>query len=120
MNVKERSKHLTRQRTKSKEDKKVKFPHEIVFDEMVKDGDSSEIMNFLRRASVDVDVNKRNVDGRTALKNLIMDDNLKCVKVLVEQGAHVNKGDENGRFNGLMVISRAQYFSPFNLSFITV
>lgn len=93
-----RNRHLIRQRTKSKEDKRVKFPQDIVFNEMVKDGDSSEIINFLRRESVDVDVNQRNEHGMTALKDLIMKDNLKCVKVLVNQGADVNGKDANGSY----------------------
>ena len=87
---------LTRQRTKSKEERRVKFPHEIVFDEMVKEGDSSEIMNFMRRESVDVDINKRNEHGNTALNEMIKNGNLKCVKVLIGLGADVNRKDEKG------------------------
>lgn len=107
MSIAKEGKHLRRQRTQSKEERRVKFPHEIVFDEMVKDGDSSEIVNFLRRGSVDVDINKRNDRGRTALKDLIMNDNLKCVKVLVDQGADVNKRDENGEASS--TISRSTF-----------
>ena len=92
----ERRKHLKTQLSKCKEDKRVKFPPDIVFDELIKDGDSSEIVSFLRRESIDIDVNKRNDQGRTALKDLIMNDNLKCVKILVEQGADVNRKDGNG------------------------
>ena len=95
----ERRNLISKQLTKPKEDRRVKFPHEIVFHEIIKDGDSSEIMSFLRRESVDVDINKRNEHGRTALKDLIANDNLKCVKILVEQGADVNKQDENGEIS---------------------
>ena len=95
---------LLRQRTKSKEERRVKFPHEIVFDEMVKEGDSSEIVNFMRRESVDVDINKRNEHGNTALNEMIKNGNLKCVKVLIGLGADVNRKDEKGTSSWYCII----------------
>ena len=77
--------------------KQVKFPHDLVFNEMVKDGDSSEIVHFLRRQSVDVDVNKTNTNGTTPLNDLIKNGNLKCVRALVNLGADVNRKDAGGK-----------------------
>ena len=105
----ERRQTSTKQQKKSKDEKRVKFHQDIVFNEMIKDGESAEILNFLRRKSVDIDVNERNEHGRTALKNLIMNDNLKCVKVLVQQGADVNKEDENGRILEIFIFSFCIY-----------
>ena len=93
----ERRQSSTKQQKKSKDERRVKFRQDVVFNEMIKDGESAEILNFLRRKSVDIDVNERNEHGRTALKDLIMSDNLKCVKILIQQGADVNKEDENGK-----------------------
>eukprot|EP00795_Rhopilema_esculentum_P013839 gene13839-4777_t len=46
--MKGRKSHLIKQESKKKDVKKVKFPQDLVFDEIVKEGDSSEIVSFLR------------------------------------------------------------------------
>ena len=84
----------------SKEERKVKFPHSLVFKEVVKDGDSGEILEFLKRPSVDTGiVNTPFVsrNGRTALHEFVREGNLKCVRVLANLGADVNLHDCTGR-----------------------
>ena len=103
--MKGRKSHLIKQESNKKDVKKVKFPQDLVFDEIVKEGDSSEIVSFLRRTSVDVDVNKRNKDGSTALEDLIKNSNLKCVRVMIGLGADVNRADEEGQFNSHFVLA---------------
>ncbi len=86
-----------KRKTSEAKQKQVKFPQELVFEDMVKEGDSSDIVHFLRRQSVDVDVNKTNESGTTALNDLIKNGNLKCARVLVSLGADVNRMDQNGK-----------------------
>ena len=47
--------------------RRVRFPDEIVFEESIKEADGEAIMAMLRRASVDIDVNRINMAGMTAL-----------------------------------------------------
>eukprot|EP00794_Sanderia_malayensis_P017405 gene17405-19148_t len=86
---------MNKERKKSRE-RKVKFPHELVFDDMIKDGDSSEIVHFLRRQSVDVDINKTTDSGTTPLNDLIKNGNLKCARTLINVGADINRKDKDG------------------------
>ena len=47
--------------------RRVRFPDEVVFEESIKEADGEAIMAMLRRASVDIDVNRINMAGMTAL-----------------------------------------------------
>ena len=83
----------------SNKERKVKFPHTLVFEEVVKDGDSSEIVEFLKRPSVDtgiVNTTLASSHGGTALHEFVRDGNMKCVRVLVNLGADINLHDCTG------------------------
>ncbi|EDO48893.1 predicted protein [Nematostella vectensis] len=79
-------------------DRKVKFPHELVFHEMVKEGDSAEMSMFLKRPSVDPKsiINGTQGNQGPALHQLVFEGNLKCVRMLVNLGADVNMQNEEG------------------------
>jgi len=47
--------------------RRVRFPDEVMFEEGVKESDGDAIMSMLRRASVDIDVDRINMSGMTAL-----------------------------------------------------
>ena len=47
--------------------RRVRFPDEVVFEESIKESDGMAIMALLRRACVDIDVNRINMAGMTAL-----------------------------------------------------
>ena len=47
--------------------RRVRFPDEIVFDESIKEADGEMIISMLRRASVDININRINMAGMTAL-----------------------------------------------------
>ena len=47
--------------------RRVRFPDEIVFDECIKEADGEMVMNMLRRVSMQIDVNRINTAGMTAL-----------------------------------------------------
>jgi len=73
--------------------RRVRFPDEIIFDECVKDSDPEMVISMLRRVSLDIDVNRINMAGMTALHQAVLDDNLVLVNVLVSHGANVNMVD---------------------------
>ncbi|KXJ27966.1 protein phosphatase 1 regulatory subunit 27 [Exaiptasia diaphana] len=80
-------------------DRRVKFPHNLVFHDMVKDGDSSEMTNFFKRPSVadpEGIINSPGDQAGPALHTLVKEGNLKCVRVLVNLGADVNMPNEEG------------------------
>lgn len=79
-------------------DRRVKFPHDLVFHDMVKDGDPSEMCQFLKRPSVDPEllVNTEGGKSNPAFHQLVKDGNLKCIRMLVTLGADVNMKDEEG------------------------
>ncbi|XP_078344940.1 protein phosphatase 1 regulatory subunit 27-like [Oculina patagonica] len=79
-------------------DRRVKFPHDLVFHDMVKDGDPSEMCQFLKRPSVDTQmlVNTQGGQSNPAFHQLVKDGNLKCIRMLVTLGADVNMKDEEG------------------------
>lgn len=79
-------------------DRRVKFPHELVFHDMVKDGDPSEMSQFLKRPSVDTKmlVNAQGGHSNPDFHQLVKDGNLKCVRMLVTLGADVNMQDKQG------------------------
>ena len=47
--------------------RRVRFPDEVVFEEFVKEQDGEAVMAMLRRVSVDIDVDRINMAGMTAL-----------------------------------------------------
>ena len=47
--------------------RRVRFPDEVVFEDHIKESDGDAIMNMLRRASVDIDLDRINMAGMTAL-----------------------------------------------------
>ena len=51
--------------------RRVRFPDEVMFEESIKESDGDAIMNMLRRASVDIDVDRINMSGMTALHQVI-------------------------------------------------
>lgn len=79
-------------------DRRVKFPHDLVFHDMVKDGDPSEMCSFLKRPSVDTEmlVNTQGGQANPDFHQLVKDGNLKCIRMLVTLGADVNMRDEDG------------------------
>jgi len=75
--------------------RRVRFPDEVMFEESIKESDGDAIMNMLRRASVDIDVDRINMSGMTALHQAVLDDNLVMVRLLIHHGAKLNKLDED-------------------------
>ena len=47
--------------------RRVRFPDEVVFDDSIKEADGEMILSMLRRTSLDLDVNRINMAGMTAL-----------------------------------------------------
>ena len=45
----------------------VRFPDEIVFHESIKESDGDAVIRMLRRVSVDIDINRINMSGMTAI-----------------------------------------------------
>ena len=52
--------------------RRVRFPDEIVFDECIKEADGEMVMNMLRRVSMQIDVNRINTAGMTALHQVCL------------------------------------------------
>ena len=52
--------------------RRVRFPDEIVFDECIKEADGDMVMKMLRRVSVEIDVNRINMAGMTALHQVVV------------------------------------------------
>ena len=44
--------------------RRVRFPDEVIFEDEIKEQDGIAIMSMLRRASVDVDINRINTAGK--------------------------------------------------------
>ena len=51
--------------------RRVRFPDEIVFEESIKEADGEVIISMLRRVSVDIDINRINMAGMTALHQVM-------------------------------------------------
>jgi len=75
--------------------RRVRFPDEVMFDESIKESDGDEIMRMLRRASIDIDLDRINMAGMTALHQAVLDENLVLVRLLIHHGARVDKQDED-------------------------
>jgi len=76
--------------------RRVRFPDEVVFEDHIRESDGDAIMTMLRRASVDIDLDRINMSGMTALHQAVLDDNLVMVRLLIQHGAKINKKDEDG------------------------
>ena len=74
-------------------ERRVRFPDEIVFDDCVKESEEEMVVMMLRRVSLEIDVNRINMAGTTALHQAVLDDNLLLVRVLLNHGADINKAD---------------------------
>jgi len=74
-------------------ERRVRFPDEIIFDDCVKESEEEMVVMMLRRVSLEIDVNRINMAGMTALHQAVLDDNLLLVKVLLSHGADINKTD---------------------------
>jgi len=75
--------------------RRVRFPDEVIFEDEIKEQDGNAIMSMLRRASIDVDINRINTAGMTALHQAILDNNLAVVKILITHGSDINQQDED-------------------------
>ena len=47
--------------------RRVRFPDEVVFEDHIRESDGDAMMNMLRRASVEIDLDRINMSGMTAL-----------------------------------------------------
>lgn len=45
--------------------RRVRFPDEVVFDDSVRENDADAVLNMLRRASLDIDINRINMAGQS-------------------------------------------------------
>ena len=61
--------------------RRVRFPDEIVFEESIKEADGEAIISMLRRASLDIDINRINMAGMTALHQV------KMISILYRRGS---------------------------------
>jgi len=75
--------------------RRVRFPDEVIFEHEVKEQDGHAVMNMLRRASIDIDINRINSAGMTALHQAVLDNNLAVVKILIGHGSDINQQDED-------------------------
>lgn len=73
--------------------RRVRFPDEVMFEESIKESDGDAIMRMLRRTSIDIDIDRINMAGMTALHQAILDNNLVVVRLLLHHGARINKQD---------------------------
>ena len=49
--------------------RRVRFPDEVIFENEIKEQDGEAVMGMLRRASIDIDINRINSAGRCSNKN---------------------------------------------------
>jgi len=75
--------------------RRVRFPDEIVFHESIKESDGEAVIRMLRRVSVDIDINRINMSGMTAIHQAVVDNNLVLVRLLHIHGADINKPDSD-------------------------
>ncbi|CAF0751494.1 unnamed protein product [Brachionus calyciflorus] len=79
----------------SKQKPKVKFTDELIFLESIKDNDIDCVRNMLRRASANIDLNKINDTGLTALHQAVLENSVDLVNILIENKADLNILDED-------------------------
>ena len=85
--------------------RRVRFPDEVVFEDEIKEQDGMAVMDMLRRASIDIDINRINSAGQkshntplsaafasllssgmSALHQAVLDNNLAVVRILSRHG----------------------------------
>jgi ankyrin repeat protein len=75
---------------------KVKFTDELIFLENVKDKDVDSLRIMLRRASLQVDINKINSkNGLTPLHQAVLENSIDLVRLLLDNKARVNTFDSD-------------------------
>ncbi|NP_001161616.1 nrarp-like protein [Saccoglossus kowalevskii] len=74
----------------------IQSPHQKVFHEAVKNGDTTELARVLETARQDVNVNMFDCEGQTALHQSVIDGNFELVKLLVQFGADVKLANRDG------------------------
>lgn len=94
---------------------KVKFADELVFLDSIKENDVDTVRQMLRRASVNIDINKINEYGKqrshydlmiifltnfiqaglTALHQAVLENSIELVRILIENNADVNAIDDD-------------------------
>ena len=57
-------------------ERRVRFPDEIIFDDCVKESEEEMVVMMLRRVSLEIDVNRINMAGMTALHQVKHDSTL--------------------------------------------
>ncbi|CAL8274890.1 unnamed protein product [Lota lota] len=72
----------------------VHFPNDIIFQDLVRRGDTEQIGRFMRARKVRVDTLFHS--GMAALHEAVLTGNLEVVKLLVRYGADVHQRDEDG------------------------
>ncbi|KAM4664182.1 protein phosphatase 1 regulatory subunit 27 isoform 1-T1 [Discoglossus pictus] len=72
----------------------VRFPHDIVFQDHIRQGDLEQIGRFIRARKVTLDTIY--LSGMAALHEAVLSGNLDCVQLLVKYGADIEQRDENG------------------------
>nr|XP_006817058.1 PREDICTED: protein phosphatase 1 regulatory subunit 12B-like [Saccoglossus kowalevskii] len=80
----------------SSDERHISFPIQVKFLSAVQDKDSSELSRILSQHLHEIDVNKKNHMGVTALHQSVVNKNLDGVKLLLTNGANVNCQDVNG------------------------
>ena len=58
--------------------RRVRFPDEVVFEDHIRESDADAIMNMLRRASVEIDLDRINMSGMTALHQVQSPVSISC------------------------------------------
>ena len=90
--------------------RKISFPPEEVFHSSVADGDNVELQRVLKHHRDELDINKANHVGVTALHQAVLNKNMDSVKILLFYGCHVNVCDAHG-FTPLHTASACGYMS---------
>ena len=64
--------------------RRVRFPDEIVFEESIKEADEEAIISMLRRVSMNIDINRINMAGMTALHQVKIRFGIKCLLKFID------------------------------------
>ena len=75
---------------------KVKFTDDLILSDSIKYNDVDEVRLMLRRASLNLNLNKINDSGLTALHQAVLENSLELVILLIESKANVNSLNEDG------------------------
>uniref|UniRef100_A0A8C8S4W5 Protein phosphatase 1 regulatory subunit 27 n=1 Tax=Pelusios castaneus TaxID=367368 RepID=A0A8C8S4W5_9SAUR len=72
----------------------VRFSNDIVFQDLIRQGDLEQVGRFIRARKVTLSTIC--LSGMAALHEAVLSGNLDCVKLLVRHGADIHQKDENG------------------------